>query len=249
MMNDLKRKLLYLGAPRHFYLFCGQALPWFLLLSILTMSYGLIGGLFLAPPDYQQGEGFRIIYVHVPCAVLSLMIYVAIAVFSGIYLIWRIKIVDVLAYCLAPIGTFFTLAALITGAIWGKPMWGTWWIWDARLTSELILLFLYGGYIGLYQGLGQKKSAAKASAILAVIGLIDIPIIHYSVYWWSTLHQGTTVFKLQPSIAPAMLYPLLSMLVGLACYAGALLCIRVRTEILRREADNYWISVLIKKMA
>lgn len=248
-MNKLIQKIIYLGAMRHFYHFCGQLLPLFLGLSVLALSYGLVGGLFLAPADYQQGDGFRIIYVHVPCAVLSLLLYVAVAVSSLIFLIWRIKIADVIAYCTAPIGAFFTLCALITGAIWGKPMWGTWWIWDARLTSELILLFLYLGYIGLYQAIGAKKSAAKACAILAVVGLIDIPIIHYSVYWWNTLHQGSTIFKMQPSIATPMLLPLLSMLVGLGSYTAALLCIRIRNEILRREAGNYWVGALVKKMA
>jgi heme exporter protein C len=241
-------KIMSLGSPRRFYHFCGLLQPWCLVLSLLAIGYGAITGLFFAPLDYLQGDGFRIIYVHVPCAILSLFIYVGIAVFSAIYLIWRIKIADILAYSLAPIGALFTFCALITGAIWGKPMWGTWWIWDARLTSELILLFLYIGYIGLYAAIPQKKSAAKACAILSLVGVIDIPIIHYSVYWWSTLHQGPTISKLsKPTIAPDMLMPLLAMIVGFGLYVLGVVCLRVRTEILHRESPNRWVSSLINK--
>lgn len=217
---------------------------------IATMAYGIIGGLFFAPPDYLQGEGFRIIYVHVPCAIFSLAIYMAIALFSAIFIIWRVKIADMIAFTAAPVGAFFTLCALITGAIWGKPMWGTWWIWDARLTSELILLFLYLGYIGLYHAIEQPKVAAKACAIFALVGVIDIPIIHYSVYWWSTLHQGATITKLgKPAIETSMLLPLLSMIVGVAFYVITLLCVRVRTVILQRESHQQWVHSLLQRIS
>jgi heme exporter protein C len=202
--------------------------------------------LFIAPPDYLQGEGFRIIYVHVPCAMLSMLLYVTLAIASAIFLIWRIKIADMVAYCVAPIGALFTFCALVTGAIWGKPMWGTWWIWDARLTSELILLFLYIGYIGLYQAIANPKSAAKISAIFAVIGLIDIPIIHYSVYWWNTLHQGATISRFaKPSMDSSMLWPLLSMIVGIILYTIAIMCWKLRSEILVRGSNSRWIQSLI----
>ncbi len=240
--------IISLGSPRRFYHFLGLLQPWFLVLGLMAIAYGAYTGLFIAPADYQQGDGFRIMYVHVPCAMLSLLIFASMSVFSAIYLIWRIKIADIMAYCLARIGAFFTFCALVTGAIWGKPMWGTWWIWDARLTSELILLFLYLGYIGLYSAIPQKRQAAKACAILSLIGIIDVPIIHYSVYWWNTLHQGATISKFsQPTIESSMLTPLLMMIIGFSLYVSALVCFRVRTEILQREQNNQWVASLMNK--
>ncbi len=242
------KALISLGTPRRFYHFLGLIQPWSLIIGLIAILLGSYYGLFVAPKDYLQGDGFRIIYVHVPCAFLSLMIYVAMALFSTIYLIWRIKIADMMAYSLAPVGAFFCLCALITGAIWGKPMWGTWWIWDARLTSELILLFLYLGYMGLYAALPSKKTAAKACAILSIIGVIDIPIIHYSVYWWSTLHQGATISKLaKPSIEGSMLMPLLIMIVGFAFYVIGIAAMKVRAEILSREGANQWVAAMLAK--
>ncbi|MGD9592154.1 MAG: heme ABC transporter permease [Candidatus Berkiella sp.] len=235
-----------LGSPRRFYYFLGAIQSWFLVLGVLGIAYGTYAGLFVVPMDYLQKDGFRIIYVHVPCAFLSLLMYVAIAFFSAIYLIWRIKIADMIAKNIAPVGAFFTFAALLTGAIWGKPMWGTWWIWDARLTSELILLFLYLGYMGLYAAIPSKRTASKACAILSLVGVIDIPIIHYSVYWWSTLHQGATISKLAtPSIDKSMVIPLIVMIVSFSCYVIAVICMRVRTEILVREGHNQWVSLML----
>lgn len=246
-MNYLLQKFYALGSPRRFYHFCG-AWPWYLAIAVVTLGYGFIGGLFIAPPDYQQGDAFRIMYVHVPCAMLSMMLYALMAIASAVYLIWRIKIADMVAYCAAPIGACFTLCALITGSIWGKPMWGTWWIWDARLTSELILLFLYIGYIGLYQAIANPKTAAKACALLAIVGALDIPIIHYSVYWWNTLHQGATISQwAKPAIASSMLMPLLSMLIGFSFYTAVILCMRLRAEIVDRDLDKAWVKALLKK--
>lgn len=240
--------IINLGSPRRFYRFCGACLPWCVGLSIVTIGYGLVGGLFIAPSDYQQGEAYRIIYVHVPCAMLSLLLYVSMAINSAIFLIWRIKLADLVAYCMAPIGMVFTLCALVTGSIWGKPMWGTWWIWDARLTSELILLFLYVGYLGLYHAIPNQRTAAKACAILAIIGVVDIPIIHYSVYWWNTLHQGATISQFStPAIDIEMLKPLLSMILGFGFYTLSILCLRARTEIIKRGQHNQWVSALMKK--
>jgi heme exporter protein C len=219
-----------------------------LLLTAILFAYGLRGGLFIAPEDYLQGDGFRIMYVHVPCAFYSLTIYVAMAFCSAIYLIWHIKIADVIAYCLAPIGALLTFCALVTGALWGKPMWGTWWIWDARLTSELILLFLYLGYIALYSAIVQQKAAAKACAILSLVGVLDIPIIHYSVYWWNTLHQGATVAKLSaPSIDKSMFIPLCIMILGFAFYILSILCLRVRAELVSRERQHLWVRQLYER--
>ncbi|MBS0289788.1 MAG: heme ABC transporter permease [Proteobacteria bacterium] len=243
------KMLVSLGSLRRCYHFLGSIAPWSMLLGLVAIAYGTLQGLFVAPSDYLQGHGFRIIYVHVPCAFFSMAIYIGMSICSMVYLIWRIKLADIIAFSLAPVGAFFTFAALVTGAIWGKPMWGTWWIWDARLTSELILLFLYLGYIGLYNAIGQKRQAAKACAILSLIGIVDIPIIHYSVYWWNTLHQGATISKFSaPSIEKSMLIPLLWMLGGFALYLVALLSVRIRTEILKREQANQWVSALFKKI-
>lgn len=200
--------------------------------SLLCIGFGIFYGLFYAPTDYQQKDAFRIIYVHVPCAILSMMVYSLMAVFSFQYLVWRIKICDILAKHCATLGVMFTALALVTGSIWGKPMWGTWWFWDARLTSEFILLFIYLGYLGLRSTITQHSIASKVAAIYALVGLVDIPIIHFSVNWWHTLHQGSTLLQFKtPSIHPSMLYPLLSMLVGFILYFMTMLIIKVCTEI------------------
>jgi heme exporter protein C len=231
--------------PQAFYRTAGKLLPWFSVLSILLFIYGLIGGLYLAPPDYQQGDAFRIIYVHVPSAFLSLLVYVATAIVAAIGLIFRIKLADILVIASTPLGAGFTALALITGSLWGKPMWGAWWVWDARLTSELILLFLYLGVIALRAAIPDRDKAAKACAILLIIGIINIPIIHYSVYWWNTLHQGDTLRLVGPSlIAPSMLYPLLAMVGAFIFYYLSILLLRVRNEILRREQKSNWIKKL-----
>jgi heme exporter protein C len=207
------------------------------------MLYGVIGGLFLAPPDYQQGDGFRIIYVHVPAAFLSLAIYSIIFFSSVIFLIWYVKLADIIAKTSVSLGATFTLIALLTGAIWGKPMWGTWWIWDARLTSELILLFLYLGLMGLRGAIRDPRRASYACAILSIIGMVDIPIVHFSVEWWATLHQGATLAKLaKPSIDNEMLFPLLAMIVAFGLFYGIILCLRVRMEILKREWKTAWVQ-------
>jgi heme exporter protein C len=223
---------------KHFFVTAGFCWPWIIGFSLLFMGYGLIGGLFLSPPDYQQGEAFRIIYVHVPSSFMSLFIYTIIGIQSLVFLIWRIKVCDLIAHASASIGAIFTLIALLTGALWGKPMWGTWWVWDARLTSELILLFLYAGYKGLREAIPNRDKAALFSAILALMGLIDIPIIHFSVEWFNTLHQGATLSKFaKPSIAPSMLYPLLAMCVGFCLFYCCIVFLRVRTLIIERTMD------------
>lgn len=222
-------------ALKYFFITAGRLLPWVTVLCVGCVAYGLIGGLWLAPPDYQQGEAFRIIYVHVPSSFMSLFIYCLMGIQSLIFLIWHIKLSDTIAVASCSIGITFTLIALITGALWGKPMWGTWWVWDARLTSELILLFLYMGYRGLREAIPNPQKAAKLSAILALVGLVDIPIIHFSVEWFNTLHQGATLSKFsKPSIAPEMLYPLLAMCLGFFFFYLFILLLRVRILIMRR---------------
>jgi heme exporter protein C len=172
------------SSPPYFYAISGRMLPWLSMLLLGLLAYGLYGGLVLAPADYQQGDSFRIIYVHVPAAWMSLFIYMVMAVSGAIALVWRIKLAEIVAISSAPIGAGFTFLALATGSLWGKPMWGAWWVWDARLTSELILLFLYLGVIGLYGAIEDKRAASRAVAILALVGVVNIPIIHYSVEWW-----------------------------------------------------------------
>jgi heme exporter protein C len=237
-----------LASSKHFYRFIARSLPWFIFLFLVTFSYGLVAGLYLAPADYQQGEVFRIIYVHVPSAIMSLGIYLFMASMAGVSLVWRVKIAEILFSVSAPVGASFTCLALITGAFWGQPTWGTWWLWDARLTSELILLFLYFGIIALQSAIVHQEKAIRASRLLALVGIVDLPIIHYSVYWWNTLHQKATLFKLQaPSIAPEMLYPLLSMILAFFLFYIIVLLLRSRNELLCREQQSEWLRILMLK--
>jgi heme exporter protein C len=231
------------ASPPHAYRLAGRLAPWFGWPAFLLIVAGLYGGLVLAPPDYQQGDAFRILYVHAPSAWMSMFIYATMAVAAAIGLIWRIKLAHAVAAASAPVGAWFTLIALTTGAVWGKPMWGTWWVWDARLTSELILLFLYVGLIALRASIDDRDRADRASAVLAIVGVVNLPIIHYSVYWWNTLHQGATISKLgKPSITGEMLWPLLTMMVAFTLYYGGVLMLRLRAEILRRERDASWLK-------
>jgi heme exporter protein C len=231
-----------LASPPHAYRIAGRLLPWSAWPAGLLMAIGLYGGLVLAPPDFQQGDAFRIVYVHAPAAWLSMLVYGTMAVAAAVGLIWRIKLAHAVASASAPIGASFTFLALATGSIWGKPMWGTWWVWDARLTSELILLFLYAGVIALRASIDDRDRADRASAVLAIVGVVNLPIIHYSVYWWNTLHQPATLTKIgKPSMAGDMLWPLLTMLLAFTLYFGAVLLMRLRAEILERERDASWL--------
>ena len=231
------------ASPPHAYRLAGRLAPWFGWPAFLLIVAGLYGGLVLAPPDYQQGDAFRILYVHALSAWMSMFIYSTMAVAAAIGLIWRIKLAHAVAAASAPVGAWFTFVALTTGAVWGKPMWGTWWVWDARLTSELILLFLYVGLIALRASIDDRDRADRASAVLAIVGVVNLPIIHYSVYWWNTLHQGATITKLgKPSITGEMLWPLLTMMVAFTLYFGGVLMLRLRAEILRRERDASWLK-------
>jgi heme exporter protein C len=237
-----------LASPKFFYALSGQLIPWFGWSCVLLMVGGLYGGLVLAPPDYQQGESYRIIYIHVPSAWMSLFIYVVMATASAIGLIWRMKLADVVAASCAPIGASFTFLALATGSLWGKPMWGTWWVWDARLTSELILLFLYLGVIALQSAIEDKRTASRAAAVLTLVGMVNIPIIHYSVEWWNTLHQGPTVTKFDaPSIHISMLIPLLMMALAFKLYFATTMLMRARCEVLVRERNTAWAQELVVK--
>jgi heme exporter protein C len=234
------------ASPQNAYVLAGRLVPWFGWTAAVLLIAGLYGGLVYAPPDYQQGQGFRIIYVHVPAAWMSLFVYMVMASAGGAGLIWKTKVSDAVARSCAPLGAAFTFLALVTGSLWGKPMWGTWWVWDARLTSELILLFLYLGYMALQSAIEERRTAARAGAVLALVGVVNIPIIHYSVIWWNTLHQGPTVTKLgAPSIAISMLIPLLIMTLAYMFYFAAVLLIRVRGEILEQEGNSSWVRELV----
>ena len=234
-----------LGSPPHFYRIAGKWIPWLNGMFLSLLVAGLYGGLILAPPDYQQGESYRIIFVHVPSAWMSLFIYLTMAVCGAVVIIWRMKLAEIVLISSAPIGASFTFLALVTGSLWGKPMWGTYWVWDARLTSELILLFLYLGVIGLHNAIEDKRTAARAVAILALVGVVNIPIIHYSVEWWHSLHQGATVTKFdKPSIHWSMLLPLLLMALAFQVYYALALFHRCRAEILRRERNSKWVEEL-----
>lgn len=235
-----------LGSPPHVYRLARRLTPWFGWPAGLLILAALYGGLVLAPPDYQQGDGFRIIYMHAPSAWMSLMVYTTMAVAAAVGLIWRMKVAHAVAASCAPIGASFTFAALVTGSLWGEPMWGTWWEWDPRLTSELILLFLYLGYMGLRGAIEDTQRADRAGAVLAVVGVVNVPIIHYSVTWWHSLHQAPSVMRLdRPAMPASMLVPLLLMLLGFTLFFVALLLVRLRGEILSRERSASWIREAI----
>ena len=237
------------GSPKWFYEVSGRWLTGFALAAAVLLVVGLIWGLAFAPPDYQQGNSFRIIYIHVPAAILAQSCYLMLAVAGAVGLIWKMKLADVALQQAAPIGAWMTVIALITGAVWGKPTWGTYWVWDARLTSMLVLLCLYFGVIALGQAISNRESAAKACAVLALVGAVNIPIIKYSVEWWNTLHQPAT-FKItgKASMAMEMWMPLLIMIIGFYGYFAPVLLMRMRLEVLRREARASWVKTEIKRL-
>ena len=231
-----------LASPPTAYAFARALRPWLFWPAALMMIWASYAGLFVVPPDYQQLDAFRIIFVHVPAASLSLLVYSMMAIAAGIGLIWRMKLAHaVAAACVLP-GAVFTVLALATGAIWGKPMWGAWWAWDPRLTTELILLFMYLGYMALRASFDDIGRADRASAVLALVGLVNIPIIKYSVVWWNSLHQGQTLSLFGKSaIDPSMKTPLLVMLLAFLMFFGALLCDGLCAQILRRERNAQWL--------
>ncbi|ERP93462.1 MULTISPECIES: heme ABC transporter permease CcmC [Marinobacter] len=235
-----------LGSPKWFYGIANRLMPWLLAGGLIVLLAGLVWGLAFAPKDYLQGNSYRIIFIHVPAAFLAQSIYIMMAVAAVVTLVWRMKLADVFVKAIAPVGLVLTFLSLFTGAVWGKPTWGTWWVWDARLTSMLILLFLYGGAIALDRAINDEKSAARAVAVLVLVGVVNIPIIKYSVDWWNTLHQPAT-FKLteKPSMPMEMWVPLLLSVLGLYLLFGWLACLRMKTEILLREQRTRWVRELV----
>ncbi len=231
-----------LGSPPHIYRLATRLTPWFAWPAGLIIVAALYSGLVLAPPDWQQGDGFRMVYVHAPCAWMSLMVYTTMAVASAVGLIWRMKVAHAVAASCAPVGASFTAAALLTGMLYGRPMWGTYWAWDPQLTFELVLLFIYLGYLGLRSSFDDPQRADRASAVLAIAGFVDVPIIHFSTSWWNSLHQAPSVMRLgKPTMTLPMLIPLLMMLLGFTLYFIAILLVRLRGEILRRERSASWL--------
>jgi heme exporter protein C len=225
--------------PGKFIRFTDKILPFSAVLTILTLGLGLYYALIASPADYQQGESVRIMYVHVPSAWMALAIYSFIAAFSAASLIWRNPLSDMIAIAAAPIGAAFALICLVTGSLWGKPIWGTWWVWDARLTSMLILFFFYIGYIALYNAYDNQQRAAKSAAILALVGFVNVPIVKFSVNWWNTLHQPASIIRSGGiSIDKAMMIPLMLMFAGFICFFITILIMRVKTDFLIKKSER-----------
>ncbi len=234
-----------LGSPKWFYDISSKWLPWLSAIAALLMVSGVVWGLLYAPVDFRQGNSYRIIFIHVPSAFLAQSVFISLAVAGVVSLVWKMKLADMYIKAAAPIGATMTFLALVTGAVWGKPTWGTWWVWDARLTAMLILLFLYFGVIALQAAIDDANVAAKAASVLSIVGSINVPIIKMSVEWWNTLHQPATL-KLteKPSMHPDMLIPLLIMIAGFYFFFAVVAILRTRNEILVREKRTKWVQAL-----
>lgn len=233
------------ASPQKAYPLAGRLVPWFLASALLLTAVGWWVGFGVAPTDHQQGDAYRIIFVHVPAAWLSMVIYLAMAFWAVVGWAFNTRLSSLMARALAPTGALFTFLALWTGALWGKPTWGTWWVWDARLTSELILLFLYIGFMALQAAIDDPRRGDKAGALLALVGVVNVPIIYFSVKWWNTLHQGASIsFKAAPTMASTMLWGMLLSALGLWAYAIAVSLLRLRNLVLEREHDADWIARL-----
>ena len=241
---------LQLGSPRLFYSMTDRYLSWLVWVTFFLLGTGLVWGLALTPPDYQMGENYRIAYIHVPTAMLAMGCYALMACFSAGYLIWKIKLADMIAKACAPIGATITTVALATGSLWGIPTWGTWWIWDARLTSTLIMLFLYTGIIALRSAFDSVDSGARACAVLSLVGVVNLPIIKYSVEWWNTLHQGASSLSLSNTAAnpPEIWLPAFCVGFGILGFFLIALILRTRNEILLRERRSQWVEELLKNV-
>jgi len=233
------------SSPQTFYPLAGRLIPVFAVLAAVLGAVGLYIGFFVAPTDFQQGEAYRIIFIHVPAAWMSMFIYLVMAAWAALGLILNTRLSSMMATALAPTGAVMTFLALWTGSLWGKPMWGTWWAWDARMTSELILLFLYIGFMALQASIDDPRRADKAGAILALVGAVNVPIIYFSVKWWNTLHQGASIsVGRSPSMASTMLLGMLVMALAYWMYSIAATLMRVRSIILERERNAQWVRDL-----
>jgi heme exporter protein C len=236
------------SSPQAFYPLAGKMIPWFAVLATLFAIAGLIISFAIAPTDFQQGEAYRIIFVHVPAAWMSMVIYIAMAFWAGLGLALNARLSAMMAQALAPTGAMFTFLALVTGSLWGKPMWGTYWVWDARLTSELILLFLFIGFMALQASIDDPRRADRAGALLALVGVVNVPIIYFSVKWWSTLHQGSSInMGAAPKMAATMLEGMLLMALAFWMYTIAIALMRVRSIMLERERNADWVKEIATK--
>lgn len=236
--------LFYFASPATFYRLAGAMAPWCFALAAITGAIGLYIGLFVAPTDAVQGEVYRVIFIHVPAAWMSMFIYFVMACYGGVSLTFNTRLAAMMARALAPTGAMFTFVALWTGAFWGRPTWGTYWVWDARLTSELVLLFLYFGFIALANAFEDPRRGDRAAALLALIGLVNLPIIYFSVHWWNTLHQGSSVSFKGTSMHIQMLQSMLLVAVSFWMYSIATSLVRVRAIILERESRTQWVRAL-----
>ncbi|CAG1017121.1 Heme exporter protein C [Burkholderiaceae bacterium] len=232
----------HFASPATFYPMAGRMLPWFAALALVLAAIGLYIGFFVAPTDAQQGEGYRIIFVHVPTSWMAMFIYCVMAFWAAVGLAFNIRLASMMASALAPTGAMFALLSLFTGALWGKPMWGAWWVWDARLTSTLILFFLYLGFMALQAAIDDPRRADKAGAVLALVGVVNVPIIYFSVRWWNTLHQGASVAVGKSAMAETMLLAMLLMALSFWMYSIAVALARVRNIILERERHTEWVQ-------
>ena len=233
------------AAPQRLYALAGRIYPLAFALAAVLTVIGLYLGFWVAPADFQQGQAYRIIFVHVPASWMSMLIYVAMAFWAWLGLSFKTRVSGMMTQALAPTGALCCFLSLWTGALWGKPMWGAWWVWDARLTSELILLFLYLGYIALTRAIDDPRRADRAGAVVALVGVVNVPIIYFSVQWWNTLHQGASVsLTKSPSMAAVMLWAMLVMTLAFWAYAVGMAFYRVRQTILEREQDAAWVGEL-----
>jgi heme exporter protein C len=231
------------AAPANFYPLAGKMIPWFTVATVLLFIIGLYVGFFVAPTDFQQGESYRIIFIHVPAAWMGMFLYVLMAVYAGIGWAFNARLASMMATSISTTGAVFTFISLITGSLWGRPAWGVWWVWDARLTSTLILMFLYIGFISLQSSIDDPRRADRAGAVLALVGLVNIPIIYFSVQWWNSLHQGATIrIANKPTMAPTMLAAMLLLLAACWMYSIAVVLVRLRCIILERERAAPWLA-------
>jgi len=234
-------RLYRFASPATFYPLAGKLVPWFAVVAAILAAWGLWLGMLRAPTDATQGDSYRIIFIHVPAAWMSMLLYVVMAFWAAIGWAFNARLASVVARAIAPTGAMFTFVALWTGALWGKPTWGTWWVWDARLTSELILLFLYGGYLALVSAIDDPRRGDRAGALLAIVGSVNVPIIYFSVVWWNTLHQGASVsVTTAPKMAAVMLQAMLLMTLAFWSYAFAVIFVRARAIALERDNRAAW---------
>jgi heme exporter protein C len=242
-MSNRKINWYKYAAPANFYPLAGKMIPWFAILTALLFLVGLYVGFFVAPTDFQQGEAYRIIFIHVPAAWMGMFLYVLMAVYAGIGWAFNARLASMMATAISTTGAIFTFISLVTGSLWGRPAWGVWWVWDARLTSTLILMFLYIGFISLQSSIDDPRRADRAGAVLALVGLINVPIIYFSVQWWNSLHQGATIrIANKPTMAPSMLAAMLILLAACWMYSIVVVLVRVRYIIRERESEAPWLA-------